>query len=209
LTYGMITMVDDAIGRILAALAAAGRDRDTIVIFTSDHGDFMGDHGLLLKGPLHYQGVIRVPFIWSDPTDGTGGRRSAALSGTLDIADTILDRVGIAAFNGMQGRSLLAETRGEPESGRDAVLVEEDGQRTYLGFPGPTRTRTLVTQRWRLSLYDCVEWGELYDLEADPQEANNLWDDPNHAERRSELTERLARKLMAGDDRSPLPTRIA
>jgi arylsulfatase A-like enzyme len=209
LTYGMITMIDDAIGRILAALAAAGRDRDTIVIFTSDHGDFMGDHGLLLKGPLHYQGLIRVPFIWSDPTDAAAVGRSAALSGTLDIADTILDRVGLAAFNGMQGHSLLAATRGEADAGRDAVLIEEDGQRTYLGFAGPTRARTLVTRRWRLSLYDSAEWGELYDLEADPGEAINLWDDPRHAGRRAEMTERLARTLIAGNDHSPLPTRIA
>jgi arylsulfatase A-like enzyme len=210
LTYGMITMIDDAVGRILAAMAAAGRDRDTIVIFTSDHGDFMGDHGLLLKGPLHYQGLIRVPFIWSDPTDpASAGGRSAALSGTVDIADTILDRVGLAAFNGMQGRSLLPATRGDASAGRDEMLIEDDGQRTYLGFAEPTRARTLVTRRWRLSLYDSAEWGELYDLEADPQEANNLWDDPCHTRRRSEIMERLARQLIAGNDRSPSPTRIA
>jgi arylsulfatase A-like enzyme len=210
LTYGMITMIDDAVGRILAALAAAGRDGETIVIFTSDHGDFMGDHGLLLKGPLHYQGLIRVPFIWSDPTQAAAaGGRSAALSGTLDIADTILDRVGLAAFNGMQGRSLLAATRGDAVIGRDDVLIEEDGQRIYLGFPGPTRARTLVTRSWRLSLYEGAEWGELYDLAADPQEATNLWGDARYAERRSEMTERLARKVIAGNDRSPRPTRIA
>jgi arylsulfatase A-like enzyme len=209
LTYGMITMIDDAVGRILAALAASGHDRDTIVIFTSDHGDFMGDHGLLLKGPLHYQGLIRVPFIWSDPTSSVGGSRSAALCGTLDIADTILDRVGLAAFNGMQGRSLLGAAHGAPDPGRDEVLIEEDGQRTYLGFAGPTRARTLVTRGWRLSLYEGAEWGELYDLDADPLETTNLWAEPRHAERRAEMTERLARKVIAGNDRSPSPTRIA
>jgi arylsulfatase A-like enzyme len=210
LTYGMITMIDDAIGRILAALAKAGRDRDTVVIFTSDHGDFMGDHGLLLKGPLHYQGLVRVPFIWSDPTDSTSvGGRSAALSGTVDIADTILDRVGLAAFNGMQGRSLLPAVKGVTANERDDILIEEDGQRTYLGFAGPTRARTLVTRDWRLSIYDSAEWGELYDLKADPQETTNLWADPRHAARRSDMIERLARTVIAGNDRSPLPTRIA
>ena len=67
LTYGMITMIDDAIGRVLKRLDDLGLAEDTVVIFTSDHGDYMGDHGLMLKLLLHYQGIIKVPFIWHDP----------------------------------------------------------------------------------------------------------------------------------------------
>ena len=67
LTYGMISMVDDAVGSILGWLKTLRLDEETVVIFTSDHGDFMGDHQLLLKGALHYRGLVRVPFIWSDP----------------------------------------------------------------------------------------------------------------------------------------------
>src|SRR5690606_28283301 len=77
LTYGMITMVDDAVGRILRKLEATGLAENTVVIFTSDHGDFMGDHGLMLKGPIHYQGVVRVPFIWNDPGMSEHGRTAA------------------------------------------------------------------------------------------------------------------------------------
>ena len=67
LTYGMITMIDDAVGRILARLEELGLAHDTVVVFTTDHGDFMGDHQLLFKGALHYRGLVRVPFIWADP----------------------------------------------------------------------------------------------------------------------------------------------
>ena len=71
LTYGMITMIDDAIGRVLKRLDDLGLADNTVVIFTSDHGDYMGDHGLMLKLLLHYQGIIRVPFIWHDPQTRT------------------------------------------------------------------------------------------------------------------------------------------
>ena len=73
LTYGMITMVDDAIGSILGWLKTLRLDEDTVVVFTSDHGDFMGDHQLLLKGALHYRGLVRVPFIWHDPSVDSRG----------------------------------------------------------------------------------------------------------------------------------------
>ena len=107
LTYGMITMVDDAIGSILGWLKTLRLDEDTVVIFTSDHGDFMGDHQLLLKGALHYRGLVRVPFIWRDPNVETSGLVNTGLCGTLDLASTILDRAGLGEPNGMQGISLL------------------------------------------------------------------------------------------------------
>src|SRR5690606_38850705 len=66
LTYGMIAMIDDQVGQILSTLERLSMDENTVVIFTSDHGDFMGDHGVVLKGPIHHQGLVRVPFIWRD-----------------------------------------------------------------------------------------------------------------------------------------------
>lgn len=203
LTYGMIGMIDDRVGMILAALELSGLAENTVVIFTSDHGDFMGDHGVMLKGPIHMQGLIRVPFIWAEPGRHPASR-TQALAGTIDIAESILHRVGLVGFNGMRGQSLL-----DAAAGREALAVEEDGQRTYLGFSRPVRLRTLVTRRWRLSLYHGVPWGELYDLDNDPHEARNLWDDPESRSIRAELTERLVRELMDTCDRSPLPTGIA
>jgi len=107
LTYGMITMVDDAIGRIVARLRALGLDRNTVVIFTSDHGDFMGDHGLMLKHGLHFEGVIHMPFIWSDPDNAAAGTTDL-LSGTIDIGTTVLSRAGLAPFHGSQGSTWSA-----------------------------------------------------------------------------------------------------
>ena len=112
LSCGMIAMIDDAVGRILAQLTARGLAEDTIVIFTTDHGDFLGDHRLLLKGPAHYDGITHVPFIWAEP--GTRpSRRTDVIAGTLDIAATVLDRAGIQPYNGIQGESLLPAISGE------------------------------------------------------------------------------------------------
>jgi arylsulfatase A-like enzyme len=168
----------------------------------------MGDHGLMLKGPIHLQSLIRVPFIWADPA-APGPRVTDALSGTLDIAATVLDRARIEPYNGIQGKSLMPIVHGEANRTHDAVLIEEDGQRLYMGFDGPIRCRTLVTGRWRTTIYHGAEWGELYDLADDPHELRNLWNDPAHAGVRGELMELMARKQMALVDRSPLPTALA
>jgi arylsulfatase A-like enzyme len=208
LNYAMITMIDDAVGNILRRLEALGLADNTVVIFTSDHGDYMGDHQLLLKGPIHLQSLIRVAAIWADPAERRA-RRSSALAGTVDLAPTILDRAGLQPFNGMQGRSLLPLMRGDEARPRDAMVVEEEGQRVYMGFPGRARVRTLVTQRHRLSVYDGVEWGELYDLRDDPHELANLWFDPDSQEVLRGLLARLAREMIACSETSPRPTGLA
>jgi arylsulfatase A-like enzyme len=202
--YGSITMIDDAIGRVLARLAALGLADDTVVIFTTDHGDFLGDHQLILKGAIHYQGLIRVPCIWSDPAESGGGGVVDSPCGTLDLAPTIVKRAGLEGFIGMQGLDLTSMGKGIAGADHDAVVIEEDQRRTYMGFPSNFRARTLVTKRHRLTIYSCVEWGELYDLEADPNEFENLWDVPAQAPLRAELVEQLARKLIDLADPSPL-----
>jgi arylsulfatase A-like enzyme len=205
LTYGMITMIDDAIGSILGWLRALRLDHDTVVIFTSDHGDFMGDHQLLLKGALHYRGLIRVPFIWREANLEDEGVVNNGLCGTLDIANTILDRAGLMGHNGMQGRSLLTALKGG-ETGHDALVIEEHQRRGYMGFKNNFRARSLITQNNRLTIYEGADWGEFYDFTEDPYEMNNLWYEPRAQRQRHELTERLARKLMVLADASPLAT---
>ena len=106
LTCGMIACIDDAIGRVLTALDASGQRDNTVVIFTTDHGDHLGDHRLLLKGCEQYQCILHVPFIWSDP-EAPAAARTDAIGSTIDIAATILDRARIAPYAGMQGKSLL------------------------------------------------------------------------------------------------------
>jgi arylsulfatase A-like enzyme len=177
------------------------------VVFTSDHGDFMGDHGLMLKSALHYQSLVRVPFIWAEP--GTHGGAAAAgasaLASTVDIPATILARAGLAPFYGMQGRSLLPVLAGASAAGRDAVLVEEDGHAPTFGLKVPVRARTVITETHRLTTYDQPGWTELYDLARDPDELHNLIDDPEYAPVRATMFETLARELMLADDRSPFP----
>lgn len=209
LTYGMIAMIDDQIGRVLTRLAELGFAENTIVIFMSDHGDFMGDHQLMLKGPLHFEGIIRTPFIWHDPHRPANGRRSSALAGTIDIAQTILDRVGLDGFNGMQGRSLLPEIDAADPSPRDAFLIEEEGQRVVMGFTERARLRTLRTDRYRLSIYAGIPWGELYDLAEDPHEMVNCWSDPAYAGTRADLALRLTQAVLGVSETSPHPTNVA
>jgi arylsulfatase A-like enzyme len=176
-------------------------------LFTSDHGDLMGDHGLLLKGPFHYRGLIRVPFIWADPR-APGRKVCGGLSGTIDIAPTILARAEIAPYHGLQGRSLLPLIEGGAKNWRRALVVEEEQHAGVLGYDEPLRVRTYVTPRYRLTVYHGAEWGEIYDLEDDPHEQNNLWDSRNARDIRRELMEGLAYAQMALTDPSPLPVRL-
>lgn len=199
LTYGMITMVDDAIGRVLKRLRELGLDEDTVVIFTTDHGDYMGDHGLMLKLLLHYQGITRVPFIWNDPARGDQPASLGDLGSSIDISSTILARAGVQPYNGIQGRDLWNSPAPE------AVIIEEDSQRLMTGFDRLQRVRTMVTPTHRMSLREGEAWHELYDLSRDPQEICNLYDDPVHASLRAELTEVMLRRMISLQDRAPLP----
>ncbi len=199
LTYGSITMIDDAIGRVLKQLDESGLADNTIVIFTTDHGDYMGDHGLMLKLLLHFQGLIRVPFVWFDPTQPGNGASNSDLASSIDISATILARAGVQAFNGIQGRDLMSAPP------PDAVIVEEDSQRKMTGFDRPQRVRTIVTERYRMSLREGEDWHELYDLQEDPLELTNRYSDPNYLEVRHELTETMLRQMISLQDRAPLP----
>jgi arylsulfatase A-like enzyme len=208
LTCGMIACIDDAIGGVLAALARSGRRDDTVVMFTSDHGDHLGDHRLMLKGAEQYQSIVRVPFIWSDPKASGYPARAAALGSTLDISATVLERAGIEPFSGIQGVSLMPALRGAAGP-RDSVFIQYDHQHPSPGTDMPPRVHTLIDGRYRVSVFHGTGWGELYDLEADPGEFKNLWDDPAHAATRARMTERLLLTEIEHVDRVPLPTRRA
>ena len=210
LTAGMISMIDDAIGSVLGTLRSNGLADDTVLIFNADHGEHLGDHKLLLKGSEQYQQIIRVPFIWSDPqarrSGRAGGRHTDALGSAIDISATILDRTQVGAYVGMQGRSLLPVLNGEAAGTRDIAFVQYDHQRPNEALGGVPRVHTLVDRRWRLSVFDGVEWGELYDLATDPGELVNLWDDAGSREVKARLIERLLREEIAHIDRVPMPT---
>lgn len=207
LTAGMIAFIDDAVGEIVAALEAQGLMEDTVICYNADHGDYLGDFNMLLKGALPFRSIARVPFIWSDPAD----RRAAAtdaLCSTVDLAATILERAGLAPFNGNQGQSFLSALGGG-DGPRDEVLIEYNDGGARLGFDAPARVRSLVTKDWKYTVYRDQPWGELYDLKGDPSETRNLWDSAPHREVRAHLSERLTHHLIAQMDDSPLADRLA
>ncbi|WP_419946111.1 sulfatase [Candidatus Poriferisodalis sp.] len=195
-TYGMIELIDDRIGRIFAALDRLDQTGNTIIVFTSDHGDMMGDHGLMLKGYMHYRGTLAVPMVIADPRREPG--RTDSLAGSIDLGPTLLDLAGVKPFEGMTGRSLAPVLDDPSASVRDDVLIEDD-------FPGalvsrvrlPARTRTLVTAGMRLTRHSTGE-EQIFDTDADPHETSPLGgSDPA---RRAEMYERLAAAMMEADD---------
>ena len=207
LSAGMIAMIDDAIGDILATLRACGAAEDTIVVFNADHGDYMGAFSLLLKGPFPHASVNRVPFIWADP-QAAGARVADGLAASVDIAPTILERCGVLPYYGMQGRSFLAQIEGG-ESARDAVLIEHEENKLYPGFPEIPNIRNLITGTHRLSVYKGMQSGELYDLARDPDETRNLWDESGCAQVRSDLLFRLGQAMLDAIEPGPRPARYA
>lgn len=208
LTCGMITMIDDAVGTIMDTLRAQGLDDNTIVIFNSDHGDYLGDYSLLLKGPEPSRNITRVPFIWREP-NGREPASSEAITSMIDIAPTILDRAGLQPFNGIQGSSLLPLLNGSQASLRDGVLIEYEDNIAHWSFDQPSLSRTLMTAQYRLTLFLNQPWGELYDLQRDPHELHNLWSEADYATIRLQLTETLLQQVMAAGETSPWPKRLA
>lgn len=172
--YGMISQLDHAIGRVVRALDERGLGADTLVVFTSDHGDFMGDHQMVLKGPIHYEALIRVPLI----VRGAGFEAARVVDapvGTVDLFPTVMRACGLEIPEGIEGRPLLA---GE----RECILTEDDILRGAMAF------RTLTTSRYRITrnAHD-PDGGELYDHHDDPGELVNRWSDPAFKSIRSDL----------------------
>ena len=207
LTAGMISMIDDQVGLLIEALKESGQYDNTVIIFTSDHGDYLGDFNLMLKGPLSFRGVTHVPMIWADPA-GTKGARSDALASTIDIGASILDRVGEVPYNGFQGRSFLPVIQKGADHREDVFVEHHDGM-ARAGFKLAARVRTLITKTHRFTFYKGEDWGELYDLQSDPRETRNLWNDPAHAAVQAEMAMRLMTHLADQTDQSPLPNRLA
>ena len=195
-TYGMIEFIDHEVGKVLDQLDALRIAENTIVIFTSDHGDVMGEHSLMNKGGIHYQSILRVPLTVAGP--GVTPGRSAGLASSLDIAPTVLDMCGLEGHRGTQGSSLRDVLGGGEPLDRDHLLVEDDLPPQVAPHIGmPTNIRTIVADGVRFSrTSDGFE--ELYDLHNDPTESNNrVAEDPD---RRNELVTAMVDAMMAADD---------
>jgi arylsulfatase A-like enzyme len=205
--YAMVTLIDDEVGQILATLRDLGLADNTLVIFTSDHGEMLGDHATMLKGPMMYEGAVRVPLIARWPGQLPTGERRADLVQWLDLGPTILDAAGLAPLPHGQGQSLLPLARGDADAVRRgwAICEYRDSGHPYDPAVHVTMLRTgdhklivhhgdPATARQRT--------GELYNLATDPQELRNLWDDPASAALRADLTAHLLDVMVATEDRS-------
>jgi len=160
---GMVAHVDEQVGRVLRALEADGMVDDTIIVFSSDHGELLGDYHLLFKA-AHYRCVTRVPLLVAHPRCAAGV--SEACTSAVDLMPTLLEMAGCSVPAGVQGRSFAACVKDVALPLRDEVYIED---------PGPVRT--LMTPRQRITWHGCGERGEFYELDRDPGELVNRWDD--------------------------------
>jgi arylsulfatase A-like enzyme len=182
---------------VLEALERLGLAQDTVVLFTSDHGEMFGDHGLMLKGTLHYRGCLQVPLVIARP--GQAGARTASFASSLDLAQTILDLAGVPAFDGMQGVALTPILDEPSARVRDHVYVEEDFPPAEAFPVFPHKVRSLVSDEGRISRYSTGET-EVFDWLGDPDERVNLAVGARDPARREVLRERLLDALVACSD---------
>jgi arylsulfatase A-like enzyme len=192
--YGMIEIIDRNVGRMLQALERTGQRENTIVIFTSDHGEMLGDHGLQLKGCRFYEALVRVPLIISWPRGAVGGKRCDDLVELTDLAPTLADVSG-ESLPWTHGRSLLPLLLGatSAESHRSHVRCEYHDTLAPNWGTGrepvaPAHATMYRDERYKIATYHGNDYGELYDLAVDPCETRNLWEEKEVAELRYRLT---------------------
>ena len=177
-----VSMIDQQVGDIMATLEAQGYLENSIVIFTSDHGDCLGDHGHIQKWTM-YDIITRVPTIFWAPGRFEGGRRISELCQWMDIGSTILEMAGVQPAESVQAQSLLPALQGEAWPGRELVFAEHPADTVYEG-PLMTMARG---ERYKLVHFLGEDYGQLFDLEADPSEERNRWDDESLAPMKQEL----------------------
>jgi choline-sulfatase len=180
--YAEVTHVDRQVGKLIQALEEVGVLDDTLIIYTSDHGDALGDHGLIFKS-FFYESMVRVPFIVRGPGVVRGGRADTLIE-TTDVVATILTHLG---------RPLPSPCESQP---LQAVLADPSREHRDAAFSYVEDRAMVRTGRWKLGIYGDGD-GELYDLEADPQELHNLFHDTAYAETRAELVARYAQQTLA------------
>ena len=200
-TYGQIALIDHNVGRLLIALEEAGLAEDTIVLYISDHGDWLGDHGLILKGPMHYEGLLRVPMIVRGPNVPKGHVVDDPVS-TLDLTATFADYAGTDPLLPQHGQSLRSLFEGK-DAPRRYAMNEWELLPTRAGVGLSLRTVRTRTHKLTIDLQSGA--GELYDLENDPLEQKNLFDDPGSVSIRHKLEGYIAERP---DDIVPNQTQV-
>ncbi|KIL42131.1 sulfatase [Gordoniibacillus kamchatkensis] len=196
--YGMISMMDKYIGKILDKLDDLGLADNTIVVFTSDHGHFFGQHGLQYKGGFHYEDLIRVPFLVRYPGKVPAGRVSGAIQSLVDLAPTFLTMTGIPVPHAMTGVDQSGAWTAQQDKARDHAICE------FRHEPTTIHQKTYVDERYKITVYYNQTYGEIFDLQEDPNELNNLWNKPEFASLKTELLLKYAWAEL-GKESMPMP----
>lgn len=206
--YRVLLSVDENVGRVLRQLETDGIAENTIVMYTSDNGFFLGEHGLFDKR-LMYEASIRVPMLVRYPGRIKPGQVDTAhMALNIDVAPTLLDLAGIPIPEWMQGRSFAPLMTGSGIPWRDAFLYE------YYEYPAEhcvRKNRGVRTKKWKLiHFWEQPEEWELYDLESDPDEMRNLASDPRHSATLGQLRARMNElRKSTGDRDAPGPAPVA
>ena len=202
--WAMVEIIDENIGRLMDALDETGQRGNTVIVFTSDHGNMTGDHGLRAKGCRFYEGLVRVPLIFWAPGLFRSGLRSDALVELTDIAPTLMDFTAGGIPKHMQGKSLrpILTGQSDPSAHREAVRCEFY---SCIG-PGPgsehwpdSYASMLRTRKYKVCVYHGFDSGELFDLEKDPGEFENLWDDPDCHPLRNQMVRECFEQTVAAN----------
>ncbi|MFQ6048499.1 MAG: sulfatase/phosphatase domain-containing protein, partial [Phycisphaerae bacterium] len=193
--WGDCTLLDHQIGRLLNELDALGLTEQTAVIFTTDHGDLTGSHGLFNKGPVPYEEIYRIPLLIRYPGLARPGSTCQAFVHLFDLMPTLLEMAGVAPPPDLDGRSLLPLLQGE----QPADWPEDIFCTYHANELGLYSQRILRTRHWKF-VYNVPDMNELYDLQADPHELHNLIDQPAYAGTQRALAERLLERMRQARD---------
>jgi arylsulfatase len=192
--HGAVKMVDDCVGLMLDHLRNKDLLDDTLIIFCSDHGEMLGEHHIFNKAATFYEGEIRLPMIMRFPDRWKAGTACTHLASSLDWMPTLLDYLDIDADIALPGQSLMPMIE-HNQPVRDHLMCSTGG-----GL-------MIRDERWKLWLYAEDNDGEMYDLEADPNELNNLYADADYASIRALLTDRMLRLRINADQTEARVTR--
>lgn len=211
--WAMIDQIDDQIGQLVAHLKEIGQYENTVIVFTSDHGESLGDHGIYLKGPYCYECSVHVPLIIHYAGQVLGGTARDALIELIDLAPTLCDIADIEKPPSFQGRSFLPLLidRSVPDRHRESVYAEF--YNSNINHRNPKAFLTMVSDgQWKLVKVHSPEGeedygSELYDLAADPGEHHNLYGDPAYLDVQARMLALLADRMAQTID--PLPSRRA
>jgi arylsulfatase A-like enzyme len=193
--YGMISMIDNEVGRLVDELRRLALDDKTHVIFTSDHGEALMDHGVFGKPPLAYESIMRVPFLWRKPDTIAAGSRFDGVASNSDLAPTILELAGAEPLAGMDGRSFAPVLTGRSNAHRDAVMVERMAV-THANIEPVVRYKVVITKDWKLVAHGQRMPWELYYLPTDPHQQSNLWGNERYAGDRRRMIELLLTEII-------------